>query len=119
MRIHVQRAQAPSFYSWLRCMTRISHSSTWAVPPKISTARSRIVPTCSAAARIAPSDSHELVAMQRPDSRSTSMDRPMHPSIRRSGQDLVADMGDTGVDGLPIRLDRGGTCVHGPTPFLI
>ena len=54
------------------------------VPPRISTARSRITPTGPAAARIAALDSHELVAMQRPESRSTSRDRPMHPSIRCS-----------------------------------
>src|SRR5207244_2627074 len=35
---------------------------------------------CSALACMACSDCHALVAMQRPDSRSTSSDRPTHPS---------------------------------------
>ena len=57
-------------------MTRISHSPTIMVPPRISTARSRITPTGPAGARIAALDSHELVAMQRPESRSTRATPP-------------------------------------------
>ena len=59
----------------------------------------------------------DVVMMHRPESRSTSIDRPMQPSICRTvGMTVVADVGDADVDGLRVSLNGGGTGVHATTP---
>src|SRR5581483_6928555 len=77
----VARTPAPSGARWSRCSAAISHCSTFAVPPNISAARSRIGVTVSPLARMASSLSQALVAMHRPERRSTKRDTPMHPGI--------------------------------------
>src|SRR3954447_12870541 len=65
-------------------MTAISHSCTTLGPAMISPARRRMAVTPSALARSASRSAHAVVTMHRPDSRWTSIDKPMQPSIVRT-----------------------------------
>src|ERR1700731_4758463 len=83
-------------------MAPISHSSTCLLPPKSSAARSRIGRMDSSLARIASSDSQEVVTMQRPDVRSTSRGKQTHPSLpSRAGIALSR------VCSIPASMDEG------------
>ena len=73
----VQRTQAPSPDMAWRCSTAISHRSTDGWTPKISAPRMRIGCIICSLLLIASSVDQALVAMQRPDSRSQIIDRPM------------------------------------------
>ena len=96
-------------------MTAISHSSTCIEPPRMSRPRSRIGRSWSSLARMAASFSQELVAMQCPVSRSTSIERPRQPSILSSiGPASLLMNADARVDVVGHPLERCGTCVHGP-----
>ena len=70
-------------------MTAISHSSTVASPPMSSLALARNGPTAPAVARMASSDDHDVVAMQRPVSRLASRDSPI---ASRPWQSISAGM---------------------------
>lgn len=80
----------------------MSHSSTRALPSNINAARSRMGATRAALPRMASIDSHELVAMQVPDCRSTNSDSPTHPSIS-----VRAGMTTSRTCAIPMSIDRG------------
>src|SRR3954447_22848331 len=81
-RTRTTRVQAPSCVPWVRRMTTTSQSLTSASPrPPSFTACALTWRTPAALARSASSVAHELVTIQRPEPRSTSMDRPTNPSI--------------------------------------
>ena len=112
----VARTQAPSSERWSRRKRAISHWSTTA-RPRTSRARRRTGDIRSALACIACLPSQELVAIQVPDSRSTSSESPTAVERLQCGQDDVADMGDSNVDRKRLRLNGGRACVHGrPLP---
>ena len=77
--------RAPSPVSCIRCITAISHSATAGISPKIWAALSRLARMPSSLACIASSVRHAVVTMQRPESRSASIDSPMQPSIPSRG----------------------------------
>ena len=98
--IQVARTQAPSLDLVVTVedadLPRIDCGGS---PPKISAARSRSGAACSVLVRNASSVSQALVAMHRPDSRSTNSDRPTYPSMAcKRGHDLVANIRNSGVD---------------------
>src|ERR1700736_5225859 len=87
-------------------MAAISHSSPCLLPPKSSADRSRIGRMDSSLARIASSDSQEVVTMQRPDVRSPIEDKPTHPAMPSSAGITLSR-----VKQIPASRDEGCPCV--------
>ena len=120
-RAQVTRAQAPAGDSWSRWRIAISHSWTSRpCPPIVSSRRCRTGWSCWSAARMAASESHELVAMQRPLDRSTSIDSPRQPSMS-----VIIDISSLLTSAIPssmrsrwaMMVVERARCVHGPSPF--
>ena len=108
--------QAPGAEVWSRCSTAISHSSTSGAPTTDSTP-STTTTMSSLVACMASSDCQALVAMQRPDTRLTSIDRPMHPSVAsRAGITSSRTCATCLSIELGCAWTRGGARVHDPPP---
>ena len=89
-------------------MWATSHSSTWEAPPRISPPRTRSGINASSLACIASASSHELVAIPRPVSRSTTSDIPTHPS-----RAVIVGITSSRMNAIPASIDSGSPLMRG------